>query len=397
MGGAVVAVVATGLLFLVSTNLSGTPIPDAFYEPPGDVPSEPGVLLRSEPFAQGVPAGAEGWRILYTTTRGEDRPAVASAVIVTPIRQPDTAGFPVIAWAHGTTGYSTGCAPSLLEEPFAAGGMPALPEAIAEGWAVVATDYAGLGTAGHQPYLIGEGEGRSVLDAVRAAGQLETAQLAPSTVVWGHSQGGHAALWAGGLHPEYAPEIELDGVAAIAPASDLPEFLSAVSGSMVGGVFGSFVVEAYAAEYPDIVASDYVRPGARIALEEMSRRCLTDASTLVSVATTLAGYKPVWKGDPARGPLLERARENVPTLPVEAPLLIAQGQADDLVLLDLQRGYVDARCDEGWSLEYHTYADRDHMGVVADDSPLNADLMVWTAARLSGQPFAPGCTAHSSR
>src|SRR5690606_16207382 len=194
---------------------------------------------------------------------------------------------------------TTGCAPSLLEEPFVAGGMPirAYEEALDAGWAIVATDYTGLGTGGDHPYLIGQGEGRSVLDAIRAARALEQASLGDDTVLWGHSQGGHAALWAGGIAGTYAPELDLAGVAAMAPASDLPEFLSAVSQSLVGGVFGSFVLAAYEAEYPDVHACDYVRPGARIALEEMSRRCLTDPATLVSVATTLSSYHPVWIGD----------------------------------------------------------------------------------------------------
>lgn len=265
----------------------------------------------------------------------------ASAIVAVPHDAHET---PVIAWAHGTTGYATGCAPSLLEEPLVAGGMPirAYEEALDAGWAFISTDYIGLGTAGDHPYLIGQGEGRSVLDAIRAA-------------------------------------------------SDLPEFLSAVSQSLVGGVFGSFVLAAYEAEYPDVHARDYVRPGARIALEEMSRRCLTDPVTLVSVATTLAGYHPVWIGDPAHGPFLERARENVPVLPVASPVFIAQGETDDLVLPDLQRAYVEARCADGWALDYRTYADRDHMGVVADDSPLVDDLVGWTAARFAGEAVPAGC------
>lgn len=70
---------------------------------------------------------------------------------------------------------------------------------------IVATDYVGLGTAGPHPYLIGQGEARSLLDSVRAARQMPGLSLEPETVIWGHSQGGHAALWAGTLAPTYAP------------------------------------------------------------------------------------------------------------------------------------------------------------------------------------------------
>src|SRR5262245_34127167 len=56
--------------------------PDAFYDPPAQKPGDPGALLRSEPYSKELPSGARGWRILYTTRRGNS-PAVASAVVVT--------------------------------------------------------------------------------------------------------------------------------------------------------------------------------------------------------------------------------------------------------------------------------------------------------------------------
>src|SRR6516165_5881755 len=43
--------------------------------------------------------------------------------------------------------------------------------------------------------LIGEGEARAALDSVRAARQMAELTLDMRTVVWGHLQGGHAALW----------------------------------------------------------------------------------------------------------------------------------------------------------------------------------------------------------
>jgi len=75
------------------------------------------------------------------------------------------------------------------------------------GWAIVATDYVGLGASPPHPYLVGRPEARSVLDAVRAARTLRPAHLAPKTVVWGHSQGGGAALWTGIVAPSYAPAL----------------------------------------------------------------------------------------------------------------------------------------------------------------------------------------------
>jgi hypothetical protein len=108
----------------------------------------------------------------------------------------------------------------LVQHAFTAGAMLVLPQILAQGWVLVATDYTGLGTEGPTPFLIGQGEARSVLDAVRAARQLKQVSLADKTVIRGHSQGGHAALWAGILAPAYAPGDNVIGVAAPAPASD---------------------------------------------------------------------------------------------------------------------------------------------------------------------------------
>src|SRR5689334_16688439 len=109
------AVIAAAVITVLWTA-SRPAQPDAFYDPPAEKPGDPGALLRSEPYSKDVPAGARGWRILYTTKRGNS-PAAASAVVVTST-QATSAARPVIAWAHGTTGIVPGCAPSVTA-PFA--------------------------------------------------------------------------------------------------------------------------------------------------------------------------------------------------------------------------------------------------------------------------------------
>ncbi|MBC9954745.1 DUF308 domain-containing protein [Leucobacter sp. cx-42] len=374
--------------FWVSAKLSGTPQPDGFYAAPAHIPEEPGTLIRSEPFATDIPAGSAGWRILYSTTNADGSTAVASALVVAPSGIPDA---PVIAWAHGTTGAATGCAPSLLEHPFEAGALLNADAVLAKGWAIVATDYAGLGTQGTHGYLVGEPAGRNVLDAVRAAQQLEAAHLGTKTTIWGHSQGGHAALWAGGLAAHYAPELDIVGVAALAPASDLPALLSGLTQTRVGSVFGAFMITAYADTYDDVTLGAYVRPGARILVDEYAQRCLTDPGTLASIATALLADGTVWRGDPVHGPLLERAAENTPTGLIDAPVFIGQGGGDTLVLPAVQTQFVADRCAAGQAIEYRTYPGLDHMGVVGDSSALPDDLIAWTADRFTGAEFAPTC------
>src|SRR5690606_3707648 len=124
----------------VSLYLRGAaPVVDDLYAAPRLLPGEPGRLIRSAPFPRDGPAPARARRILSAASQGAGSPAVASALVVVPR---DGAGsWPVVQWAHGTTGFARQCAPSLLEEPFASGAMFLLPEVLAQGWGLVATDY----------------------------------------------------------------------------------------------------------------------------------------------------------------------------------------------------------------------------------------------------------------
>jgi uncharacterized membrane protein HdeD (DUF308 family)/predicted esterase len=389
--GAVAALVVVGVLLAVSIGMQrASPRPDAFYTAPAGLPDEPGHLLRSEPFTRGMPEGTHAWRILYTTTREDGVPAVASGLVLVGGDAPG-GPRPVVAWAHGTTGFAERCAPTLLRDPLAAGAMPALDQVVANGWVLVATDYTGLGTTGPHLYLIGQGEGRSVLDSVRAARELDGVELSDETVVWGHSQGGHAALWTGMLAPAYAPDVPLHGVAALAPASDLPELVTTLDNLSIGSLFAAYAVAAYDAIYPDVRFDDVVRPGAGVQVREMAGRCLSEPKALVSVLDALSFGRTVLARGSLPATFAERLAENVPTGPIDAPVLVAQGGTDPLVLPAMQQEFVALRCADGQAVDYRVYEGRDHMGVVADDSPLVPDLLAWTQDRFDGLPAASTC------
>ncbi|WP_244242237.1 alpha/beta fold hydrolase [Nocardioides seonyuensis] len=265
--------------------------------------------------------------------------------------------------------------------------MPGLDDVVEEGWAVVATDYTGLGTPGPHPYLIGAGEGHSVLDSLRAARQLEGLRLAPETVVWGHSQGGHAALWAGQLASTYAPELEVVGIAAVSPAADVPALAANLPDATLGELFSSYVLAAYASHYPDITLEEQVIPPARTLVREIADRCLAEPSILASLASVLsvARDRSVYAVPPAEGPLGARLRENVPTGPFTAPVLVAQGEADSLVLPHVQQDYVDGLCGAGESVDYRVYSGRNHLDIVESGSALVPDLLAWTGTRFGDE------------
>jgi pimeloyl-ACP methyl ester carboxylesterase len=365
------------------------PAPDAFYESPAAVPAEPGTLLRAEPFTRVVPSGTQVWRILYTTTRSEHVPAIASAIVLAP-REPTSEPRPVVAWTHGTTGVAVGCAPSVLPAPFPFDAtVPALPQLIAARWILVATDYVGLGTAGGHPYLIGESEGRSALDAIRAVRQMSDVKVDTRTVVWGHSQGGHAALWTGILAPRYAPELRIAGVAALAPATDLGPLMAVAQHTPVGKIMASFVMTAYSDTYRDVGFGEYVGPVTRA--RAMASRCISGPGAVLSLLTSLTMEREFFVRSPGEGPLSRRFQENVPTGAIPSPLLIAQGLRDDLVLPAVQERFVRERCTAGQALQYRTYTGRRHLSLVAADSPLTQDLVQWTRDRFAGVAPEAGC------
>lgn len=383
--GLVLALPAAFGMTLLSGYLGSHSSPDEFYTPPGDVPGTPGQLLRSEPVP--APAGANGARILYTTTLDDTgTPALASAVVIWP---EGTTEAPVIAWAHGTTGQVRGCAPSLTS--LEAGAMLVTDDILRAGWALIAPDYPGLGAEGPHPYLIGQGEARSVIDAVRAVGQDSDLPLATgTTALWGHSQGGHAALWAAGLWDDYAPEVPLAGVAALAPAANIPEILQGWEQGKITNIFSAYALAAYSRAYDDVDAGDYIRPAAAATARAFASRCLDDPGTVVSLTASLTQESTIWSGGDLTGSLRERALQNVPTIAPRAPVLIAQGENDTAIPRQVQDDYVAGRCAQGWDVDYRTYPGLDHMPLVEPDSEAIDDVFLWTATLFAGQSVPPG-------
>lgn len=156
----------------------GVPVIDSSYASPATPPATPGELIRSEPYEGDLPEGMHAFRIAYSTTGSEGAPALASAVVA--VSAQAQAPAPVIAWAHGTVGVARSCAPSLGPDAISEAGMPALEEIVARGWAVVATDYTGMGMAGDFPYLIGTDD--EVIPVVHSRDYLSLLCAAASSV-----------------------------------------------------------------------------------------------------------------------------------------------------------------------------------------------------------------------
>ncbi|TQL85646.1 uncharacterized membrane protein HdeD (DUF308 family) [Microbacterium saperdae] len=381
IGALVVLVFVMGAAWS-SVQLRGDlPTVDDFYSWDTEIPAVPGQVLRTAPYDGALPVGVHAIRILYATTYSDGSPALASAVVAysdTPAREPRQ----ILAWQHGTTGVARACAPSVGDQALTEYAIPGISRAIDRDWVVVATDYPGQGTTGRYPYLIGEGEGRATLDGIRAAGQIDGAYASSSAWVWGHSQGGHATLWAAQIAVDYAPEIDILGVAALSAASDplaLAERITGARSSALGEVVTSLVLVPYADEYADVDLGASVHPAGQGIVETFARRCVTDATTLISVlvGTALRLDSPLYRIDVGSGPTHDRLAENIADGVVPAPLFLGQGTDDEVIPIDTQRT-LDARlCEARRAVETHEYPGRTHMGVIAEDSPLIDDLYSW--------------------
>jgi pimeloyl-ACP methyl ester carboxylesterase len=367
-----------------------TPAPaftgDPFFDP-GDTPPGPrGTIIRSRPITAKVP-NAEVWQILYWSRTPEDQPVAVSGTVVAPVGQADPAApRPILAYAHGTTGLGDQCAPSAEIADGSAGELLLFPIALQQGWVIVETDYQGLGTPGEHPYLIGQSEGRNVLDSIRAAESLAGTGAAPASkaVVWGHSQGGGAAAFTAELRPTYAPDVDLVGAIAGAPAAELTPGSAANRPAYSG--FVPMVVAGLSAGYPDLDTKDALTDAGRAAVAEVSGMCLADALRAFTGTdpTTLlapgAADRPDWKADVDANRAGDR--------PTDVPIFLYHGADDDLIPPDVSARLLERYCAHGVVASRKVYPGTDHVSVV---QAAFGDIASFALARVAGTPPPNDC------
>lgn len=361
-----------------------------FYELPSDIPAgAPGAVFRSEPIL-GAPVGAQAWRVLYHSTDEFGADVVVSGVVVAPTGAAPDRGRPIASWAHPTTGASPRCAPSLSADPFIL--MAGLHLLLAEGYVVVATDYPGLGLDTPSSYLIGATEGHAVLDIARVAQAIPEAEAGERLLLWGHSQGGHAALFAAQLSANYAPEFEVAGVAVAAPAADLGALLNDDIDDVSGVTIASYAFQAYADFYgptvPGAELDTLVTPAAAIAIPKMTELCnLGQVAELHEIAAPLVGG--FLSSDPTTtAPWDDLLQRNTPDASGDIPLFIAQGTADTLVDPPETVRFARAACESGRSVTFVELTGVSHG--LAGEAAL-PDLLLWLDSLSDGPPASTGC------
>lgn len=194
-----------------TTNPSGTPI-NNIQNPVVKVEAYTSTNLGS--------VAAESSILTYKMLGQSGQEVQATSLVFTPITPPPVGGWPIVVWAHGTTGVADVCAPS--KAALADSTKDLISKLLAAGYVVVAPDYEGLGTPGIHPFLNVKSEAFSITDAVVATRNYLSQRNLLTSKKWvtvGHSQGGHAALGAA----QYASRAQLEykGTVAVVPASNL--------------------------------------------------------------------------------------------------------------------------------------------------------------------------------
>ncbi|WP_206168868.1 lipase family protein [Variovorax beijingensis] len=334
-----------------------------FYRVSDALPSAPGVLLREEamPGQAEIDAAAESRRILYTSidARWHSGRIPVSGAFYLPAGNAPARGWPIMAWAHGTLGIADVCAPSWT------GWRPRdatyINRWLKAGFAVVVTDYQGLGGPGPHPYLNWQAEGRSVLDAVRAAIGARPRQVSNRVFVAGQSQGSGAALGAARLAREYAPELNVLGAVATGLVSTFPAGPVSQPVRDSSNMFLAFAAGGLRDDGPQI--DEIVSDKGRQLLEAARSGCTADVARLArklrvaDLGETLSISRERLAG-------LRLPVTDMPMGPVGVPLFIGTGLADATIAPVRQHAAVSALCTAGNRVSWNRYEGHGHDGAL---------------------------------
>ncbi|MFE9453702.1 lipase family protein [Streptomyces sp. NPDC006739] len=397
----------------------GVTIP-AFYDPPAALPAADGTVIRSEPLPLALslpgidgPLPGRATRLMYKSTDSNGDPVAVTGAYIEPTAVWRHGGpRPLVAVAPGTMGQGDQCAASLgLEHPLTLNGRTlsvgyedlAIYRLLAEGVAVVVTDYVGLGATDRLHTYVNRLDGaHAVLDAVRAARTVDGASVTAASPVglYGYSQGGGATAAAAELQPSYAPDVTLAGTYSGAPPADLAAVTAAIDGSDLAGALG-WAVNGFVQSDPALrpVAEAHLNAAGKAALADLSTMCVGDAilayGSAHSTAWTTDGrtISDIVAAEPALKAFLDRQR--IGTLRPASPVRVATGVSDDLVPHAQARRLAVDWCRAGADVTYvPVLLPGVGRALLNHFAPLLSDqgaAIAWLTDRLSGRPAASTC------
>jgi alpha-beta hydrolase superfamily lysophospholipase len=343
--------------------------------------------VTSTPIA-GAPAGASAFRIRYRSTDKDGHPIVVSGAVIVPGGTAPAGGRPVVVWAHGASGVAENC--GLSDKPGLFAQIAGLNALLASGYVVAAPDYQGLGNPGPHPFLVGMASAHSVLDSVRAARAMPQAQASTRYALWGESLGAFSVLWAGKQASRYAPELQLAGIAAAAPPSDIKANLTGGTNAAVRAFLTAYAAESWSKVYA-LPLTSAVKPATATLISRIARNCVTlDGFKLRTKIGMLRLAHQLRNVDLAASPRWAALMQRNSLTPdgLSVPLLIAQGSADAIVAPAVTRRFVDQLCARRVTVRYVPISGGDHVSVAKSSAAVTTE---WLKARFSGSPAASDC------
>ena len=236
--------------------------------------------------------------------------------------------------------------------------------------------------------MIGPTTAHALLDAAVAAGELLD-ETPPTVTIWGFSQGGHAALFAGELAATYAPGLPLAGIVAFAPATDLRANIESTQDTTLGTLLVVATAVAWSEDRPDLALTDVIRPDSIDAARSLAAQCLSSPELPIAAMRSIQLRDDVADFDSPRTQAWAQVlEENTPRGRIGVPVLVLQGRADPIMDVDVTTAHVAARCAAGDAIELRLRPATEHFTLVARSVD---DAVAWTEDRLAGEPTVTTC------
>lgn len=354
-----------------------------FYDTTG-LPAEGplGEVVRWENLGVEV-VGGIGYRVLYRTETASGQKTFSSGMVFVPYNPAQDR--PVLAWAHGTLGLGDKCTPSRTEDP---ADISWIGDAMSQGWVVAATDYAGQGTPGVQEYLVGAAEAHDVINSVRAARNMQQAAASNNYVVWGHSQGGNSALFTASYSQSYAPELELKGTVASAPAAELVALLDGQYNTATGWVIGSIVTASWPEVNNALNPRDVLTSAGLKSYQKIANQCIQQSA--IGGLVRNAFKQQIFSTNPVDVPAWKEmaVAQSAPDLNADQPLLVVESKADKVVLPATTALYIQQACGVGSNVQSLWIDKGGHQDIPKLTYP---QVIPWIADRFAELPNKSSC------
>jgi hypothetical protein len=350
-----------------------------FYDTANLAPGKAGELIRSQEFEQyDLAEGVLAVRILYHSRSANGQDVPVSGVVLYPDGKPPAHGWPVIAWAHALHGVARQCAPSLSKNlqhgPF-------LSMYVKLGYAVVATDYAGLGTAVRNVFADAQSNATDVIYSVAAA-RAAVHGLDARWVAVGIGEGGAAV----------AALAELEGVQdqnylGSLAISNLDDPQNRYRSSTPPTFFDSplFLAFGIKTDYPEFDIKDLLTEQGISLYPRVEQSCAEPVIELKRSPSEV--LKPNWAGN--KFVKIYFSRSTLGEHPAKRPLMVIASELDSTIPIHMTAQVIARMCKQGDRVQFERLAESGPGSIFGESV---RDQISWMESRFAGRPAESNCS-----